>query len=218
MRDYTNERHIRQLLSITGLQIKYELMGVSCFPLNQDIEKKKEIMCSRSFSQMVDDLPSLQNIISNYISDAAEKMRRQHSLCMELTVFARTNPFQNTPQFFMYETQKLKNPTCDTHKLIEIALKLIEQGYKEGYQYKKAGIRLSNFFNTSEYQIDFLEPHDTERDLKLMNCIDHINYLYGSTIIKSMACGTDGFSWRMNRKFKSPRYTTHWSELMKFKA
>ena len=200
------------------MQIKLELNGISCFPLEQDVEKKKEIMCSRSFSQMVEDLPSLRRIISNYVSDAAEKMRRQDSLCMEISVFARTNPFQNTPQYFMYENQKLKNPTCDTHKLIEVALELIEKGYQAGFQYKKAGIRISNFFNTSEYQMDFLEPHDTEKDMRLMKCIDHINYVYGSSIIKSMACGTDGFSWRMNRKFKSPRYTTNWNELMKFKA
>ncbi len=216
-RDYHNEDLIQKLLSKTGLQIKHELMGINCFELELDIEKKKEIMCSRSFGQSVYDLPSLKEIIANYITDAAEKLRAQDSFCLEVCVFARTNPFKNNGQYFMFESQKLANPTSDTHKLIKIALKLLERGYRAGFEYKKAGVRLMNFFNSTEYQIDFLEDYDTEKDLQLMKCIDYINFMNGYNVIKSMACGTEDISWRMNRNFKSPKYTTCWDELKKFK-
>ena len=215
-RDYTNEWHIQKLLSKVGVQIKHELMGIKCFDLELDIEKKKEIMCSRSFSQAVIDKKSLKECISNYIMDASEKLRKQDSFCTQLAVFARTNPYGDSPQYFMFEIAKLINPTCDTSKLIKLALSLIDKGYRDGYEYKKAGIRLMDFYDSQEYQIDFLEPHDSVQDIKLMQTIDKINLIQGYSVVKSMACGTEDLSWRMNRQFKSPRYTTHWKELKEF--
>jgi DNA polymerase V len=48
-REFKNERIIQKVFTKVGLQIKHELMGISCFPLNLNIEDKKEIMCSRTF-------------------------------------------------------------------------------------------------------------------------------------------------------------------------
>lgn len=50
----------------------------------------------------------------------------------------------------MYEKIKLTNPTFDTRKLIKQAFKLIEKSYNDGFEYKKAGIKLSNFDFTVE--------------------------------------------------------------------
>jgi DNA polymerase V len=215
-RDFADEDLIQSRLTKVGLQIKHELMGIQCFSLELDAEKKKEIMCSRSFAQSVCDIESLKECIANYITDACEKLRAQASFCTELCIFARTSEYQNTMQYYMYEKMKLKNPTCDTHKLIEFAFSMIEKGYRDGVEYKKAGVRLMNFFDATEYQIDFLEPQDQPSDIRLMGVIDRINLLNGGKVVKSMACGTQGISWRMNRNYKSPDYTTKWSELKKF--
>src|SRR3989344_8040803 len=99
-------------------------------------------------------------------------MRSQDSLCREISVFCRTNPFKEVPQFFLFESEKLVNPTANTIKLIDHALRLIDRGYRDGYEYKKAGIRLSDFYHSSEYQLDFFYPHDTLADQKLMENLD----------------------------------------------
>lgn len=210
---YKNERLIQKIFTKVGLQIKHELMGINCFPLSMNIEAKKEIMCSRTFGGTVTDVQTLKESIANYISNASEKMRNQNSLCTEISVFARTNPFNQSEQFYLYEKAKLENPTCDTRKLIKLAFELINKSYRQGYEYKKTGVKLSNFFDSSEYQINFFSPSDSEKDIALMKILDRVNYTEGENTLKFGACGTSETPWSMNRNFKSPRYTTSWSEL-----
>ena len=205
---YKNEEHIQKILTKVGLQIKHELLGINCFSLGQDVEKKKEIMCSRTFGQSVFAKEHLKESIANYITNASEKMRRQDSLCSELSVFARTNPFKEGAQFYMYDRIKIQHPTRDTRKLIYFAFEMLEANFREGYEYKKAGVKLSGFFNTHEYQLDFFNTGDTLSDLKLMQVIDEINKREGEGTLKFAACGVDDKAWRMNRGHKSPRYLT----------
>jgi len=215
---YKNEEVILKTLSKTGLQIKHELMGINCFGLNEKIETKKEIMCSRTFGVSLSTKDQLKESIANYICDAAEKLRKQNSLCSELNVFARTNPFNEKSQYFMFERLKLINPTCDSRKLISEASRLVEKGYKEGFEYKKAGIKLSSFNESTELQLDMFQEGDSFKSLKLMETMDKINYIEGKGSIQLGACGLIDHAWRMNRNHKSPRYTTSWNDLKLFNA
>lgn len=216
LRDYKNERLIQKIFTKVGLQIKHELMGISCFPINVDVENKKEIMCSRTFGSSVYDLHVLKEAIASYVSNAAEKLRKQNSMCRSISVFARTNPFKNSEQFFLYEERKLVNPTCDTRKLVKYAFELLEKSFRPGFEYKKAGVKLSDFVAHNEYQLDLIEVGDTIKDFALMRAVDKINFLEGPELIKVAACGTNKKAWIMNRNFKSPRYTTSWAELCRF--
>jgi DNA polymerase V len=116
----------------------------------------------------------------------------------------------------MYERARMSNPTCDTRKLIKIAFALIDKGFRDGYEYKKAGAKLSGFFGANEYQLDLLDKGDTPKDLSLMKTIDQINRQLGQDRVRSAACGFDNKAWVMNRNFKSPRYFTSWNELKHF--
>lgn len=214
---YRNEKLIQKIFTKVGLQIQHELQGINCFNLSQDIEAKKEIMCSRTFGDYVLDKSILKEAISNYIESAATKMRRQGSLCNQISVFARTNPFkESSEQYYMYERSNLPNPTCDTRKLLREAFVLLDRGYRDGYEYRKAGIKLSNFNESTSFQMNFLYESDTERDLKLMSSIDFINRVEGEGVLKFASSGTSDAAFRMNRNFKSPRYTTSWNELPYF--
>ncbi len=74
-REFKNEQLIQKLFTKTGLQIKHELMGISCFPLNEDAANKKEIMCSRTFGYQVIDKNTLKESVANYVTKAAERAR-----------------------------------------------------------------------------------------------------------------------------------------------
>lgn len=210
---FKDEKLIQRVFTKVGLQIKHELMGIQCFGLELDIESKKEIMCSRTFGQNITTLPNLKESIASYISDAAEKLRTQNSMCTEMAVFARTNPHTESPQYYLYQRSKLINPTSDTRKLIREAFSMLDNSYRDGYEYRKAGVKLSNFQSSDELQIDLFTPSDTLLDIKLMQTIDKINTLEGDGAIKLGACGLNDQAWKMNRAYKSPRYTTSWDEL-----
>lgn len=211
---FKNEKVIQKLLTKVGIQIKHELAGVDCLSLNLHPDKQ-QIMCSRTFGSTVYDRDTLKESIANYVTSAAAKLRRQRSVCTEISAFARTNPYKNIPQYQFYERVKLVNPTSDTRKIIKEALTLVDRGFKLGYEYNKAGVNLSNFFGNDEYQVDFFHPRDTEKDKNLMRTVDLINKRIGEVKVRSGACGFDSKAWDMNRRFKSPRYLTCWEELLK---
>ncbi len=215
-REYQNEKLIQKTLTKVGLQIKHEIMGINCFGFSDPIQDKKEIMCSRTFGTKVIDKKSLKESISNYVCDAAKKLRAQNSLCTTISVFARTNAYSESPQYYMFETKKLHNPTNDTRKLLQAALELVDKGFVAGFEYQKAGVKISNFSGESGFQLDIFYPHDTQRDRDLMHVIDKINYREGDGSVRFLACGVDDSAFRMNRRFKSPRYTTSWGELCLF--
>jgi DNA polymerase V len=216
-RDYKNTKLIQKIFTKVGLQLQEELKGEIRFGLDYDITKKKEIMCSRTFGSTVNTKKDLKESVANYVSDVAKKIRDQGSLCTKITVFARTNPHnEEVPQYYMHGEKKLTNPTSNTFKLIEHALEIVELGYREGYAYKKAGVRISNFYGEKEYQIDLFEEQESEEEKKLMHVMDKLNNYNGNGTIKSLACGLNNDAFKMNRNHKSQRYTTHWDELMYF--
>ena len=214
---YDNDKLIQKIFTKVGLSIKQELMGIPCFAFNAPISPKKEIMCSRTFGESVVDLNTLKQVVAHYVSDAAEKLRLQNSLCQEISVFARTNPFHEGEQSYLYENTKMAIPTLDTRKLIKVAHALFIRGYKEGIHYKKVGIKLSSFYSSYELQLDFFNAADTEQEKHLMHTMDKINTREGESIIKSGACSLGTRPWKLNQEHKSPRYTTSWSELAEFR-
>jgi DNA polymerase V len=216
-RDYKNTKLIQKVFTKVGLQLQEELKGEIRFSLTQDITKKKEIMCSRTFGSTVNSKEDLKQSVANYVTDVAKKIREQDSLCTKITVFARTNPHnEELPQYYMHGENKLTNPTSNTFKLIEAALEIVDLGYKEGYAYKKAGVKISNFFGEKEYQIDLFEKQDSHEEKRLMSIMDKLNNYNGDGTIKSLACGVSNKAFEMKRNHKSPRYTTHWDELLYF--
>lgn len=214
---YENEGLIQKIFTKVGLQIKHELMGINCFEFGEDYQAKKRIMCSRTFGAVVTDKEALKESIASYICDASEKLRKQNSSCSELIIFARTSPFKNTKQYYMSERIRLKTPTCDSRKLIHEAFKLIDKGFLPGMEYKKAGAMLSDFNGEREMQLDLLSQGDSLKDLSLMGVLDQVNFFEGERSLFLGACGTVDNAWRMNRNYKSKRYTTCWESLPLFK-
>lgn len=214
---FKNEQQILKIFTKVGLSIKHELMGISVFEFNKPVAPKKEIICSRTFGGTLSDLASLKQVVANYVSDAAEKLRAQNSICQEITVYARTNPFNDSPQYYFYKTMKIHTPTLDTRKLIQHAHELLEQEFRHGYDYKKAGVRLSDFYTSCELQLDLFMQQDAPESIKLMQTMDRINHREGQQIVKLGACGVSGSAWKMHQDHKSPRYTTSWTELAEFR-
>jgi DNA polymerase V len=214
---YKNDRLIQKLLTKTGLQRKKELSGIECFNLELFADKKKIIRSSRTFGSPVYEKEALKEAIASHVSAAGEKLRRQQSVTSLITVFFRTSPYKNTPQYYAHEGMRLKSATQDTRKLIKAAWELVEYMYRGGYEYKKAGIELYDIVDGNETQLSLLDENDDEQSFTLMRLMDRVNQLEGAQTLQSMACGVDNTAWKMLREHKSPRYTTSWWELPKVK-
>lgn len=206
--------YVRKILTITGQRICEELRGLSCIDLLEIENDRKQIISSRSFGRPVKSINEIQESIANHITTASEKLRRQNLLCQTLTIFIHTNPFNSTPQYYKSASYDFLSPTMVTSKMIEKAFLMLKSIYKEGYEYKKCGIMLSQLSKKDFLQTDFFHSFDSNKQEVLMKTLDKINQNHGKGTLKFAACGIDHF-WKMLSQMKSPRYTTNWNELKK---
>ena len=102
--------------------------------------------------------------------------------------------------------------TQDTAELIRYALRGVEQIWREGYRYQKAGVILTALAPAHQIQAQLFDRHDRERSQKLMAAIDAINREWGSGTIRYAAVGLRP-AWIMRCARRSPRFTTRWEEL-----
>ncbi|MFG1483899.1 Y-family DNA polymerase [Halobacteriovorax sp. HFRX-2_2] len=213
---FKNTHVIQKLLTKLGRMTQDELRGITCFELEEAQPKKKEILCSRSFSSSVVDLKSLRESVANYVTNASEKMRNQQSLCSTIEVFCLSDPHKvdQTP-YYGRDKVKLLGPTSDTRKIIKYAWAALDDLFRMGVCFKKAGVKLGEFSDSEIVQQSLFEELDDPRSVKLMEVIDKINRREGSGMVRSMACGVDNQAWKMRREMVSQRYVTGWAQLPK---
>lgn len=103
-----------------------ELRGIGCQPLEAITPDKKQILSSRSFGRLTQDVEELAESVTMHVSTAAEKMRRQDSACTTMQVYLKTNPFKpELPQHNPVATVKLGTPTDDSLRMVSAAVRAV---------------------------------------------------------------------------------------------
>jgi len=145
---------------------------------------------------------------------AAEKLRRQSSLCRAVHVFIRTSPFrQKDAQYSQGLTVTLTKATCDTLKLSQTGLWGLKRIYRSGYRYAKAGVILMDLAPTEMRQASLFMDHVADKSTgQLMQTIDSINQRMGKDAVFLAGAGMKK-RWQMKQGNKTPCYTTEWNEL-----
>ncbi len=189
-----------------------ELQGIACIDLQEVFPNKQQIISSRSFGSMVQDLDVLKDAMSTFVANACAKLRAQNSHASVIQVFLQTNRFRkDLPQYMPSLAIPLPTPTNDSLAVNMWACHLIDLMFKPEYQYKKAGVVLSEISPTSHIQGDLLAL-ETENNSRLMIAIDQLNTRFGRGAVKISTQGAHK-GWQMKQERKSPCYTTAWSEL-----
>jgi DNA polymerase V len=166
------DRWVRQELGIVGLRLVWELRGISCLPLALCPPPKQSLMVSRSFGRPITTLIDMREAVATYMTRAAEKLRRHRVAAGILTVFLMTNRFADELQYSDSVTLPLPVATQDTAELIQYALQGVEQIFREGYRYQKAGVLLTALGPAHQIQAHLFDQQDRERSQKLMAAID----------------------------------------------
>ncbi len=189
-----------------------ELQEVPCLDLQEIQPERQQIISSRSFGSMVTELPVLKDALSTFVANACAKLRAQNSQAAVIQVFLQTNRFrQDLPQYMPSLSVPLPIPTSDSLEVNRWVDHLCERMFKPGYQYKKAGVMLSEISPVSHRQDDWLEP-DVPANDKLMQALDHLNHRFGRGTVRVSTQGAF-LGWQMRQERKSPNYTTSWDEL-----
>lgn len=206
-----NPKNIRRDFSVCLERTINELNGVSCLDLDDIPTTKKQIYCTRSFGAKTFELDPILQATSMYATRAAEKLRKQDMLVKTMLVFLQSSPYDNMP-YYESVTVQLPYPTDDTRILVQYARHAVEKLFKPGYAFSKSGVGLIEIGDKKFYQNDLFCEGQSERTDKLMRLIDTVNSKYGRSTVFTAAEGTKK-EWAMKQDFKSPCYTTRWSDL-----
>jgi len=208
-------KSIRQHFSVVLERTVRELNGESCMGLEQVAPTKKQIICSRSFGARVTSCTQMRQALCEHVTRAAEKLRKERQNAKLLSIFIRTSPYQNnTQQYSNALTAELPRPSDDTRELIQLSMRLLDRIWCDGYDYAKAGVVLSDFYDIGTVQAGlFDKPSVHTNSRQLMNVVDNINHS-GLGRVFFARQGVQK-KWAMKREHLSPAYTTQWNELIK---
>jgi DNA polymerase V len=211
---YADDGFIRKHCTIAGLRTVLELRGESCLPLEQAPPPRQAIGSSRSFGRPVRSLAALREAVSEYVSRAAEKLRRQQATAGSLVVYVMTSLHSpHAPRYANALTCRLPVRTAYTPELIRQAHAGLERLYRPGYCYKKAGILLTDIGPDARRQLPvFADGAYTGAQQRLMGAVDRINARYGSNTVQCASSGT-AKTWSMQRRYMSRCFTTRWSDI-----
>jgi DNA polymerase V len=232
--DFANhaETWVRAMLNnVVAIRTWKELNAIDCIPM-EDMSKKtmvrtnrQSICTSRSFPGMVTDLTALRTSISNFAARCAEKLRKQQSVAQTVCVFIDTNRFrEDLPQYWNMGEERLLTPTNSTQQIVQTATRCMERIFRQGYHYKRAGVIVMGISPDMGIQTNFID-YDSERYEKLKRLdevLDKVNREYGSeTLVLGSQQYTkpegkgkaDVFRDSIKHDFRSPCYTTRWSDI-----
>ena len=214
---------LRREFSVVLEKTIVELRGTRCLDVDDSPTPNQQIMCSRSFGEPVVDLPALSEVVSQFASRVAEKLRQQQSDAAAVHVFITTSPFRpRDTQHSASVTLPLVRPTADTRRIIPAALHALEGIYRPGFNYVKAGVMLVDLRPAGQTQGElalFEEQGEVERaqctNGRLMNAMDTLNRRFGkgSIGVASAMTPVAPRAYESRRERMSPRYTSRLDEI-----
>jgi len=203
---------VKDRFSVVLSRLQKELRGESVFALDDHIEAKKQIVCSRSFGHLITDKDQLHQALLTFVSLATEKLRRQKSEMRCLQVVVNTNPYsKNAKQYHRSASVTLPTHTSNTTVIARYVTQLLSQLFRPGYEYQRAGIMLMDIAPAQCHQFDLIEAPSND---PLDEVKDMINRRFGRNKIMPARLVAKKQPWEMRQDMLSKKFTTSWIDLL----
>ena len=217
--DFTmrSKNWVRQQMGVVGERTWLELRGTPCIE-TETTGAKKSICTSRSFGERLTSIEPTAEAVANFAASCAEKLRAQHTMAASVMVFIHTNPFAtNQPQYYNQMTLQLPVASNDSTEIISYALQALNSIFKQGYEYKKAGVVVGNISPERPLQTNLFDTRNRSKYHKAMQAMDKLNASFGRQKVKIAAQGFDR-KWKLKNEKLSPCYTTNINDILTVKA
>jgi DNA polymerase V len=201
----------KKLLNVLGQRTILELQGQPCLEESPTI--RKTLFNSRSFGSPVTDKEELREALAFHCGVVGERLRSEGLLAGGLSIYIATS-WHVEESFQTGATINLSPPTDDTLAFVKAANQALEQCFRMGHKYMKAGILLLELAPPGRSGNLLDQPQDADRQ-SLMGALDEINAKYGRGTARFAGQGETDASWHMKRSHKSGHLTTSWGELAK---
>ena len=216
---------VRKNLTVDGLATWLELRGQPVLGLESAPPPKKEIISSRSFGRLPRTWQAMAEAVAFHASRAGEKLRAQRSVCATVLVWIQTDQFVEerpggafAPAYTGCASRPLKTASAYAPDLIRAAHEALEEIYRPGLEYKKAGVVLMDLASAEARQNSlFACDRQRAQSDKVMAAMDAVNAVYGRDTLFVGSAGTQA-RWTTRADRRTPNYTTDWAALPRVRA
>lgn len=209
---------VRDRMGVIGVRTWSELQGIRMVEEEKN-DKRKSICTSRSFAGNISDIDELTLRVSDFAGKCAEKLRKEGTAAGTVGIFLYTNRFrEDLDQYYPSASVRLEVPASSAPEIISAALKALRYVYKPGYQYKKAGVIVSDIVDADSIQqvIFGFDDKARERDDRISEVMDKVN-TSGRNVLRLATQRGGHYADGIRRDFCSGLYTTSWQDLIKVK-
>lgn len=203
---------VQKHMAIVGVRLQKDLNGTPTLDM-ENVQPKKNIATTRTFEKNYTKLSDLSERVTTFAVSCSEKLRQQNSCCNSLMIFVHTNWHRkDLQQYSRNIVVKLPFPTNSAIELAKYANLGLQKIFKEGYQYKKAGVIVMDFTPEDVQQLALFENRN-EKHIPLMQVVDKLNASFGQQKVKLGSQDPERV-WKMKQERLSPRYTTKLSDII----
>ncbi len=211
------EEWIRKNMTVVVQRLFNELKGIPSIQWEFITPAKKNICTSRSFGTLQTNKDDIIEALCNYAANCALKLRKQNSCCKSLNVFLQTNSHRiQDKQYSRSINIELATPTNFTGEIIKYAIKGFDIIYKEGYNYLKCGVIVSDIVPDNELQSSMFDTLNRKKNQMIMETMDKVNNSLGKEIVRLSVQGFEK-RYRLRAEHLSPCYTTNINHILKVK-
>lgn len=195
---------VRSLYSVTLERTQRELMGHDCQIANPVTIAHKTIMTSRTFGKVLYSRDEIADAIVSFAERTARQLRAEGSVAGSVMAYVRGDRFREDLPFYSNSCQlQLDTPSNDTMTIVRMALNALNNIWRDGFGYRKAGVMALDIEHGGAIQLNVFDPEDHSKLRRLMNSIDGINNMYGSKSVK-LAPSLQRGEWAPNQNHFQP--------------
>ncbi len=208
---------IRNNLTVLGERLYRELRGIPSIAWEEMPQPKKGICTARSFGKLLTAKEDIREAVASYAGACALKLRQQKSCASLVQVLLQTNVHRvREPQYARSVSLALPLPSNSSRAIIARALAGLDGIYRSGYQFKKAGVIVSELVPECAVQRGLFDDCDHEREARMMQALDAVNARFGRDRLRF---AVQGFAreWKLRQMNLSPCYTTRIEEVLRIK-
>ena len=207
----------RNHMGLGGLRTWQELHGMSVIAEEKD-DRRQSICTSRSFAQMIDNIDELSLRVADFAGICAHKLREEGSVATTVGVFAHTNRFRkDLPQYYPFRQVRLDYPSSSTQDIVRAALRGLDSIWKEGYQYKRAGVLIEDISAADAVQGSVFQTEEEKtrmlKEDRVSRLMDKFNSP-GSNLLRLASQRPGHYAEGIRREHCSRLYSTSWEELI----
>ena len=180
-----------------GLELKYELMGISVIPLTGIKEKPKSIQRTRAFPEFSRNKRYITTELEMHLHNICKKLRMNNQKTSLIYVMLRTKDFR-----VFVKDKKLDVATDSEFILKKTVIELFESIFNEEIVYRSSGIYAAELQDTEKVQLPLFEQISHKKGEEVSFVIDKIEGLYGRGSISLGYSGIKDIQEKHKRKMQ----------------